>query len=248
MKQALLLIVLLFTLVASGQNNNSIAFDVNNYSPEKYNIKTQPFTFNEFRIEVTHVSPKDDNQQADFICRFWILIKSGNKVIDGRYYDNSESLGGCSGIYVDQLQPKDYFILTKFGDYNGELLLIDTTGKIQQYHGGIYHISSDSKYLFSTYDSDLSGITIFDLSKNKLVFTSDDLKDYIYGIYYKDGKYFGLAQQAVKIPFKSVIHTFNPKNGSISRSEVDDKYVKKSKLLNSSKLPADNCQCGNVAE
>jgi hypothetical protein len=247
MKEALSVVAFLFSVISFGQNDKFIAFDAANYPAETYYIKTQLYTFNNFQIEITHVSPKENNQ-AGFVCRYWLIVKSGNKVIDGLYYDNSESLGGCSGIYVDKLQPKNYFILTKFGDYNGELLLIDNTGKIQKYHGGIYHISDDLKYLFSTYDSDLSGITIFDLSKNKVVFTSDDLKDYIYGFYYRDGKYFGLAQQDVKIPFKSVIHTFNPKNGSISPSEVDDKYVKKSKQLNSSKLPADNCLCGNVEQ
>lgn len=245
MNNALFFIALLFSLTVIGQDKEFTSLDINNYRSDSYYIKTQLYTFKEYVIEVTHISPKENNKEAGFACRFWITVKEGNKVIDGRYYADCKAFEGCSGIYADKLQPEDYFILTKYGDYNGELLIIDSTGKIQKYYGGLYHISDDSKYLFSTYDSDISGITIFDLSKNKLVFTSESLDDYIYGIYYRDGQYFGVVQQDLKIPGKTLIETLDLKTLKINRSSVANKYVKKAKQLVSSSLPPDNCQCGN---
>ena len=244
MKQLLSVTALLFTLIIFAQEGKHIPFDAKNYPANIYTINAQSYSFKDMAIDVTHVTP-NVGTKADFNCRFWITVKKGEKIIDGRYYADCEALGGCSGIYADKLQPKDYFILTKFGDYNGELLLIDKTGKIQKYLGGIYYISDDGKYLFSHYDSDLSGITVFDLSNNKLLYTSDALKEYLSGIYTKDGKIFSVSPQAIKTPTKSVIYTFDFKTGKFVRSSVKDKYVKEAKQLSASVLPEGNCRCGN---
>lgn len=243
MKQLLSSLALLIAFVAFGQEDKHVPFDSKNYPSDSYTIKTESYSFKDLAIDVTHVSPKDT--KSGFECRFWITVKKGTKIIDGRYYANCESFEGCSGIYADKLQPKDYFILTKFGDYNGELLLIDKTGKIQKYYGGIYSISDDGSYLFSHYDSDVSGITVFDLSKNKVLFTSNTLKEFLSGIYTKDGKIFSVAQLPMKIPAKSAIHTFDFKTNTFIRTVVPDKYVKEAKQLAPSSLPQGNCQCGS---
>lgn len=244
MNKILSFITLLFTITAFGQGDKFIPFDARNYPENSFSIKKQTYNFKDLVIDVTHVSPNKDTQQPLFECRFWITVKKGTKITDGQYYANCESFEGCSGIYVDKLQPKDYFILTKFGDYNGELLIIDKTGKIQKYFGGIYSISDDGKYLFAHYDSDVSGITVFDLSRNKVLFTSNTLKEYLSGIYTKDGKIFSVSPQAMKTPIKSVIYTFDFKTNKFTRSIVPDKYVKEAKQLPASSLPGGNCQCG----
>jgi hypothetical protein len=248
MKQVLSLIALLVTITTSGQDKAFVPFDINNYPSENYYIRTKLYNFSGYVIDVTHTSPNENNKQAGFTCRFWITVKSGDKVIDGRYYADCEALGGCSGIYADKLQHKDYFILTKYGDYNGELLIIDKTGKIQKYAGGIYRISDDSKYLFSNYDSDISGITIFDLSQNKLLFTSESLDNYFTGIYYNEGSYFGVLYKNMEVPGRTAIATLDLKTMKVVRSSVSNKYVKKSKPLATSSLPEGNCQCGTISE
>lgn len=55
--------------------------------------------------------------------------------------------------------------------------------------GGTFYVSVNRQYLFADYNSDLSGLTVYDLNQ-KLILFSGTIAPYLGDWYYKDGKYF----------------------------------------------------------
>ena len=144
---------------------------------------------------------------------------------------------------------KDYFILSKFGDYDGRILIIDASGKIKSYVGGHYYISADKKYLFSPYNSDLSGLTVYDLSKNRLLFTSDKIDSYFSDFYYSGNQYFAIVSDDVKKANLTRILTFNFNKNELILSSVPDSYIAKAELLrayNNFGATYGPCECGHT--
>jgi hypothetical protein len=91
--------------------------------------------------------------------------------IDDKIYKRIEAQGGLAAVLVPIQQPsKDYFVLVKFGDYDGNILLVDHVGMIRTIRGGNFFITDDQRYLVSPYDSDCAGLTVFDLKEDSLIY------------------------------------------------------------------------------
>lgn len=171
-------------------------FNQREYAPGLYKIKTQSASFDKFTVKLIKVFNKNDIHENAFYCRAWIKVTMNNKITDSLYFDNMVAGKGCSGLYMDDEQPSPhYFILVKYGDYNGRTLIIDRTGKIHNMIGGKYFITRDKRYLFSVYESDLSGLAVYDFKTNKAVFHSDTLYTKLNQWYNQDGRYFSLDQE-----------------------------------------------------
>jgi len=118
------------------------------YPREKFQIKLDTISFSKLNIEIRQVKTIDNSGQdsTSFYCRGWLTIKKGNKILVKQYFKSIEGVGGCSGFFIPARQPrKDYFIFSKFGDYDGSIYIFDTTGKLEQKAGGIFYISKDKR-------------------------------------------------------------------------------------------------------
>jgi hypothetical protein len=70
-------------------------------------------------------------------------------------------------------------------------LLIDTAGQLIELIGGSFSISANRKYFFSIWDSDLSGITVYDLINGNIILSKEIEGDQRYrDIFFQDGKYY----------------------------------------------------------
>lgn len=238
------------TLTTFGQVDKHKAFKNSDYPTANYSVKADTFMFNDYKIELIQAKLRDyktfDSTAA--FCRIWLTVKKGNAVIDKLFINDCEAVGGCSGIYVSKEQSrKDYFILSKFGDYDGRILIIDTTGKIKSFIGGHYYLSADNKYLFSPYNSDLSGLTVYDLSKNQVLFSADTIQTYLADFYYFDNTYFSIVIDDVKKNTQTDIVTFDLKTNKLILSTVDDKYIEKAKRLKGFNIfTYEPCDCGQT--
>lgn len=95
-------------------------------------------------------------------------------MLEQRYYDDINPLGGDFGLFVPNVPPShDFFAVVKHGDYKGTLILIDTLGRLKEYYGGEYLVTKDERYLFSVYFSDGRGLEVIDLSTGKSVFRKE---------------------------------------------------------------------------
>lgn len=252
MTTVLNLIFCFLTLTVFGQVDNYKPFRPTDYPTNKYSIKADTFDFRNLKIELTHaklIDYKTYDSTATF-CRFWLTVKDGSTIVDKFYVSDCEAVGGCSGIYASKEQTrKDYFILSKFGDYDGQIIIIDKSGKIKTYFGGDYYLSPDNKYLFSHYSSDLSGLTVYDLSNNKVLFTSDTLDTYLADFYICDNNYFAIVSEDVKELVHTNIVTFDFKTNTLIKSKVHDNYIAKAKRLKSYNVfQYGPCNCGRTKE
>lgn len=252
-KELIFIIILLTgflsTVKVSGQKHDKFEpYIPSDYSKDKYQIKIDTVTFSKLNIEITQVRflYKKTNTPSDFFCRGWLTISKGGKTIHHLYFKSIEPVGGCSGFFIPDTQPrKDCFIISKFGDYDGSIFLIDTTGQVTEKLGGMFYISKDNRYLFSNYDSDLSGLTVYDLNK-KLVLFSDTLEPYLADWYFQDKKYFALVSEDDVNGDTIKIATFDFATNKIIISHVDKSYPKTENQLTiiNDFSHANECNCG----
>jgi hypothetical protein len=162
-------------------------FNRTDYPSEIYQITSDSVKFKNYIIDIRQV--KSILSRNQFYCRAWLTISNKNKFIFRRFFKSIEPVGACYGLFIPLEQPrKDYFILTKLGDYDGRIIIIDSSGNITEKIGGEFYVSADKRYLFSGYHSDQSGLTVFDLNKGQCIF-SDTITPYLDEWYYKDNKY-----------------------------------------------------------
>ncbi|WP_299135702.1 SH3 domain-containing protein [uncultured Tenacibaculum sp.] len=139
-------------------------------------------------IKIIQIKPSTDFY--NFSCKGLIRTIKDKKLVDEISYPEIEAVGGNHGITFSKNQNvPNLFIASKFGDYNGEIMIVDLNGKISKFEGGQYFITKNKKYLISTWDSDLSGLTIYDL-KNKQIKFKKELDFYLGNWYYKDNIYY----------------------------------------------------------
>jgi hypothetical protein len=242
MKSRILILFFLISYVSVGQ---TIApYQEADFPANKFITKKEQQTLGTISVNIIQVRPKKE-ADSRIPCRTWLTIKDGNKTIKELSQD-MEALGGCSGYYFPDKQPaKNLIVISKFGDYDGRLLIIDHKGELKDYLGGKFYVSADHRYLFSNYDSDLSGTTIIDLTKNELIFT-EQLKQYLADWYYQDGQYYSLISDDVIIDGETGQLVFDFLTNDFKEKRTKDKIDpdKKLKVYNDP-LIYPNCNCGN---
>lgn len=254
---SLLLFKTLITLILLSFIGNSYAqrqskfeaFNPSDYPTNKYQIKLDSASFFQFKIEIRQVKNKEvTNSKSDFFCRAWLSVTQGTKIIKQIYFPSIEPVGSCGGLFIPDKQPvKDYFIISKLGDYDGKIFILDKTGKVTEKRGGPFSISKDQHYLFSDFYSDQSGLTVFDLRKNLVLFSDTIEPTRLAEWYFQDKKYFAEIWDAKA---NSVNHTqiaiFDIKTNKLAITKVDTNYTKQANKLatyNDNRKIKD-CGCG----
>lgn len=168
-------------------------------------------------------------------CRAWLTVHKANRLLAENYYADIHPLGSAYGLFVPQSQPsQDYFAVVKFGDYAGQLLLVHKDGTISDHLGGPFFITPDRRFLFSNYSSDDSGLTVFDLKKDKAIFSSI-IEPYIQDWYQsKLGYFFTESDFDSQWPYKGkkgVIHLFDFSKKRIISKSMNLSDVKDAKKI-----------------
>lgn len=172
-------------------------FVASDYATNDYKTKIQSIPFNDMTIKLIKINSKADDNENAFYCRAWLKVLRNDSTIDSLYFDNMIPGKGCAGIYMDNHQPiPNHFILTKFGDFDGRTLIINHLGIIRNITGGKYFITRDKRFLFSIYESDLSGIAVFDFRYDKLTYSNNSFTTKLTDWYFQEGRYISLDQEA----------------------------------------------------
>lgn len=260
-------------LFAQQKNEHIKPFAAKDYPAKWYDIRYDSSNFKEFAIKVIHVlnvnykpdiditNMKDDPN--NFTCRGWVYIKNNKtqKVVDTLYYADMLGGGGCSGIYMPSIQPRtDYFVVVKNGDYDGHLIIVDSLGNVTiEKGGGNLQISTDKRYLFSNYNSDIQAATIFDFNKHKTILTADSVlngseEPVIMDWYFKDNQYMAQVhtdreegENPDTLHITVGIYNFDKHNITLQQKEKD--YLQQENKLTSFDLypfydTYHSCNCG----
>lgn len=254
MKKLIFLILGFLTVTACfGQTTEKYEpFESFDYASDKYQIKLDSATFSKFKIEIRQAKLLDNtsNTPSDFYCRGWLTIRQGDKIINQQYFKSIEPVGGCYGLFIPETQPrKDFFIFSKLGDYDGSIFILDTTGKLTEKLGGSFFISKDKRYLFSNYDSDIAGLTVYDLNKRLFLYSeSESVPNYLGTWYFQNGKYFARAydNNSDDDGQKIKIASFDFKTNKLVISKIDKTFLKDEiqlKVYNDLQYDKE-CNCG----
>ncbi len=139
-------------------------------------------------IKIIQLRPSENFY--DLSCRVLIRTIKENKRIDEINYGNINPVGSSFGIAFSKNQKKEnLFIASKFGDYDGKIIIINKNGEIQSFQGGQYFVTNNGEYLVSNWSSDLSGLTIYDLTKKEICLNKE-LDFHLGNWYYSDNTYF----------------------------------------------------------
>lgn len=162
---------------------------------DSFTVMTSTYTFNKLDIEIVQAKKgktSETTKEADNVrCgRALLNVKRDDNIVDQKYYHDFEPFGGNYGLFVPPHQPsKTFFLVIKYGDYDGRLLIINSLGRIEDSPGGNYFITQDKNYLISDYDSDNNGLTVVNLKTGHVEF-STNISDSQYQWYLKDNKYY----------------------------------------------------------
>lgn len=213
------------------------------YATADFKTKIQSLPFNNLTIKLIKIYNKSDDNENAFYCRAWIKVIRNDSTIDSLYFDNMAAGKGCAGIYMDNRQPDpNHFILTKFGDFDGRTLIINKQGQIRNITGGKYFITRDKRYLFSIYESDLSGIAVFDFRYDKLTYSNNALPTKLTDWYFQEGRYFSLDQEGEE----EEVETENPNYNAMFFTIQYFDFVKRT--MKTDKLNFENLREENAIE
>jgi hypothetical protein len=110
-------------------------------------------------------------------CRAEIdILKNGIK-IDSVNFSEIEAVGGHYGLLIYNEKIKNHIVISKFGDYDGKTIIINEKGQKFITIGGCIYVDIKNGLLFSIYNSDLAGFSVFDLNKDKEIFKMIDIDD-----------------------------------------------------------------------
>ena len=237
MKKICFLILLTICTGAYAQHKKGATKKVKAYSSEdypssEYSTKIDTASLGVIKIQLIHVL--ETGLKEDPACKAWLVAKKGNKTTAQAFFNDIGPDYGCAGLFFPKKQPReDLFIMSKYGDFDGRLLIIDRNGLLNQVPGGDFYVSEDLNYLFTNYSSDQTGVSILDLGKNDLLYSDSATGKYKLGQwYFQDDKYFAIAENKdLEDTTQVTIATFDVRRKKFTFSQVDKTYPEKDSKL-----------------
>jgi hypothetical protein len=188
MKTTLILVFFTLTTLSFGQRLDKFETFVNSdYPREKFQVTIDTFRF--FNMIIESKMARNISGYDPFSCRAWLTVNKNNKPIFQRFFKSINALGGCFGLFIPFVQPRrDFFILSKLGDYDSRIFIIDSVGEITEKFGGEIYVSKDKRYLFAHSNPDGPRLTVYDFAIGQCLF-SDIVQPDLDSWYFQDNKY-----------------------------------------------------------
>lgn len=162
----LIFITIIGILSVNGQNNNQ-AFKKENFPDDSFQIEYKLFELDQITIKFVIIKAIKSEKIADD-CDIYLNIFKGDSTISEEYLGRTW-IGGTFGI--PSSQPIDqYFMFIYFGEWHGQITLIDISGNQTSFPGYFWAISNNKKHLLTKAnypDSELSA-TKFDIVTGKI--------------------------------------------------------------------------------
>ena len=133
-------------------------------------------SINEVDVIITQYKSLIESPNIPY-CKAKIEILINGLKIDSINFSEIEPVGGHYGLLIYNELIKDHIVISKFGDYDGQTIIINKKGQKFITIGGCVSVDTESGLLFSIYNSDLAGFSVFDLNEDKEVFIMVDIED-----------------------------------------------------------------------
>lgn len=172
-----------------------VPFVASDYPEQQYRIDKEDYRVGDVHVRVTQVGPRRwDKDKKFYCCRVWVDVFMSENQVYQYYLDDIDAVGSWYGIRVPEYQPlPHHLIVTKLGDYDGELLLISDEGNVTSTMGGIFLMSPGGEYLISIYYSDISGYAVVDGISGKELYRKFFDTNYLGDFYFHNEKLYYLV-------------------------------------------------------
>lgn len=205
---------------------------------EKSNVTEKTYFLNDIEVKLTQIK----NNGREFYCKSMLLISKNNKVIDSLKF-NPEPVGGYYGI-SKPIEIDNHLIFTKHGDYDGRTIIINSKGQIFNIIGGKNYYDSEKKLLFTIYESDLSGIAVFDLNIDLLKFKKQEIEDWPISFHKAFGdRYFIICNNDSPKENNTTIWEIEFELDRIMQVELNSNEINQSNILKTWKMEEVKCEC-----
>jgi hypothetical protein len=167
MKLSITCLLLILKIIVQAQNLNE-PFNKENFPEERYQVTYTRSDFHGFVIEFAAVKDTKETFGAGE-CYIFLNVFKYDSLINWKSVGKTWS-GGTYGIPKDQPMRK-FFMFSYFGEWNGSITLIDTTGNFIAFPGYYWAISSDNNYILTKAifpDSELPA-TKFDIESGEFI-------------------------------------------------------------------------------
>ena len=163
------------------------------YPASAYVVNTDSFKLWAMTMHLTNIKAKP-HQTISFWCRSALAITYKTDTVFSRFYPDVHAVGGCSGLYMQPIIRGSYVFISKFGDYHGRTIAIDTTGKVLDIRGGVTYYNPLIDWIVAEHNSDIGGLSVYNTKIGKLVYDSEAPQIngdtcYICGRYLTDVRY-----------------------------------------------------------
>ena len=169
MRLRILLLLLLVTSRLVHAQDSLLRFSPNEFPPSQYKISEKSFAFHQINLIFHIVKDIRKGSGRNGECRIYLTINKDDSIII------QKSVGDTwlEGLYaIPTIQPLDkYFMINYYGEWGGEITLIDSLGKIITFPGYKWAVTKDKKYIFTKAnypDSELPAIK-FDVETGKYI-------------------------------------------------------------------------------
>ncbi|MGD1105788.1 MAG: hypothetical protein ABR865_02020 [Terracidiphilus sp.] len=246
--------VFLFVGVQLASSQVPKPFDPKSYPPDAFHISHHDYPIGKFTVRIIQVKALDDATATNpSLCRAWLEVRDGGKILRQAYFDDIDAIGWIYGIFLPEHQPlPDYFLAWKEGDYDGRLLLVGKDGSLTNLPGGDSFLTPDKRYLIGSHDSDYQYPFVVDLARRRLVV--DGEKEKLPGVdeWYMDkaGYFFvalgddGMPQgyDADSKPATLVMYRLDLKSLTVKKGTIAAARLKLARKVNSVQWPkSDDC-------
>jgi hypothetical protein len=131
----------------------------------------------DIKVNISQYKPLIVSPPYGPYCKAYIEIIKNDKIIDSLGFPDIEPVGGQYGLLVYSELVNDHLIISKYGSYYGLTIIINETGQMFTTIGGYGFIDTLSGLLFSSFASDLPGLSVFNLQSDTELLRLDDIKE-----------------------------------------------------------------------
>jgi hypothetical protein len=169
-----LAIVLLLVMGSLGSDKSATPrFRAGDYTGTQYTTTEQTEDWKGVRLKITQVKFTELGHSSDpspFMCRAWVSI-SAHKYSRELYFKDIDPMGLSYGLFLPPEQPSpSHRLITKVGNYDGQLILVRDNGHVSQIHGEGYLVDKQRELLFTTHaEHDRLKLLIFDLAADRVI-------------------------------------------------------------------------------
>lgn len=188
-------------------------------------------------IDISLEQTKSDGR--DFYCKAKLLTSKNNEAIDSLNF-SPEPVGGSYGISKPRII-ENHVVFTKHGDYDGRTIIVNEEGQLFNLIGGEYYYDEKNRFLFSNYESDLSGFSVFDLNGDSLMFEIRDIEQTPISFHKAFGEryFFNAIDDDLQHTFWEIEFDL----GRIMQVDLDTNHINAENILTTWEVENVNCEC-----